>query len=324
MTLYGESDVTFRPQPNKSTLLLFSTSVLILMMQLAVLAGSLSWFLSVSGWSPGDPFPVYAPFAERFQLPGVDGAAKLAREALAPLALLVIGTIALYFWPTAQTLGSRSASQLTTIAFAVVAMTLAMDDSIWQWLNGDLREFWKPVTIIGALFLVFQAEAQAITLLNNVFPLETPASRLKLWLLRIPLALIIVATLGLTAGHLPLALAAAAALIVTLLAQLGRRPAASWEKLTDVHLREASAIALVALVVVLVASVALFGNAAAGLPRRAVVFSAPGVKIVPAESFRLTAPGSPAATTSGTTEGGEKKKDESVIDIRWSDKKKEK
>lgn len=320
MTLYGESDEAFRPRPARSTLLLFSTSVLLLTMQIAVLAGSISWFLSVSRWQPGQPLPIYAPFAQRFQLAGVEDPLA-ARQALAPLAMLVVGTLVLYFWPTRQRLASRIATQLTTITFAIVAMTLAMDDSIMQWLTGDLREFWKPLTIIGGLFLIYQSESQAITLLNNLFALETPARRLALWAARIPLALALVALLALLQEAHTVALATGAALAVTLIAQLGRRPAATYEKLDEVHMREASAVTSIAAAAVVTASIAFFGSDLTGSDRRALVLSAPGVKVVPAASFRQKEPrDTGAADEAADRESGEKK-DESVIDIRWSDKK---
>jgi hypothetical protein len=301
-------------------MLLFSTCILLIMIEVAALIGSLTWVASVSGWNAGNPFPIYAPYAQRFQLPNLVPAIDTTREAITPFVLIVLSTIVLYFWPTNQTLGRRITTQMTALAFAVIAMSLAMDDSPMQWLTGDLREFWKPVTIIGGVFLIFQAESQAITLLNNVYRLETPAERLVVWAMRLPIPLILIGAHALYSRYAPLAIACAVALVITFVTQLGRRPASNYEKLTDVFLREGSAMATVGAILVIALASVLFGCRLAGIRPKAIVVSGKGVSFVSPSTFL---PPSPQAAPDKTKPGAKGEvKEEPVIDIKWSDKKK--
>lgn len=317
MTIYGERNDEFRPRPKKLRVVLFSASFLLLAMQLAVLLTGVVHFLAIAGWSSEHPFPLYAPVAQKFQLPGVANVRSAAAESVAPAFALLSAAVVLYFWPTRLTLASRTASHLVSYSFVIVALAMSFEVPPTRWLAGDASELRFPVALLVALFLIQQIETRAVTLWANVVRMDTPGIRVLQWSVRLAIPLAILAGLAASNAYLPLAAAAAMAAAVTFLVNISSQPGPRFEALSQPEMREAAATAPFVALIVVGAAIVLFGMPRLGLRPRAIVIGG-GEKLGLTSATGYQIQRTPSRKGHGSDGPAE---DESVIDIRWSDKK---
>jgi hypothetical protein len=202
------------------------------------------------------------------------------------VAVLTVLFIALY--PASQKLANRLA--ILAIGTAVLAagvmapvadLALVRALSRWKGLS-EIASMGAVAAVIGvALMAIIWLERHVICLLGNLFEVDTPARRLRLWAIRVPLPW------GLFAGTCTLAdwwggvIASAGIVVVTLVDDLVHYPARRYESLDHPKMYEGVTAAAIVAIVLGGASAFSFGLPAARLVPRAIVIDSGSVTRVP-------------------------------------------
>ncbi|HVT02080.1 MAG TPA: hypothetical protein VHL58_01750 [Thermoanaerobaculia bacterium] len=324
MTLYDENGFVFRPHPSVVALTAVSLFFHLLNLQLSSLLRNVCEQLTAHAVADTGRWVLYAPVADqtaRFFHPGARPGLYAFNDLITIAAATVLGLGVIIFWPTEQSLASRL--YVHSLALCLAAFTgfaTAFDLNAAARIDEVIGVGRAPsmaiLVVIGlaTAMVIFFVERMSIALMSNMFPVSTPLYRLKLWLQRIAVPFGLIAAIALFNNDLRDALAAAAVILVTLLENLGHVPLERFEQLSDVHLREAAALAPVLVGILIAASIYLFGFPRAGLPHRVVAFD----KRMHPSLVRLDQVGLQALDVRSTESG---KTEPKKIDIRWSKKK---
>jgi hypothetical protein len=310
MTLYGELKDRFgreyRPRPAAWRIAVVSLCQLVVSVMLANAVVSAIdmyvfqrsyvkdvWLIYASPWS------TLASEARPRDLGALGIEAQLAGRPLmlpACAAFLAVALLAIYLWPTKQTVATRLFSVHLAEAFAAFGAGAI----VLRHFDGEI----PGIAILAAAAVVCIAGEWAVNnLLANVVPMRNPAQRAGFWLLRIVPAMLAIGATSELARYEAGALCAAGLLAVTLFANVARRPAASYEQVLEPELREAAAAWPFVLIALLMVSVWAFGFAPAKRPPRA--FDALGTRLVEPAAALKAAYKPPVLETP-------------KLDIRWS------
>jgi hypothetical protein len=276
MTLYGELKDRFgrewRPRPAAWRIALVSFCQLAVCVALAnAIVSALDmyvfqrayvkdlWLLYATPWS------TLGAIARPSELGAVGMEAQLAGRHLmlpATAAFLAFALLVIYLWPTKQTVATRLFSVHLAEAFAAFGAGAI----VLRAFDGEL----PSIAILAAAAVVCIAGEWAVNnLLANVVPMRNPAQRAGFWLLRIVPAMAAIGAASELAHYEAGALCAAGVLVITLFANVARRPAASYEQVLEPELREAAAAWPFVLVALLMVSFWAFGFAPIHRPPRA-------------------------------------------------------
>ncbi|HEY5611141.1 MAG TPA: hypothetical protein VIL97_08030 [Thermoanaerobaculia bacterium] len=311
MTIYGEEDLQFRPRPSRAALVATTLSQALVSAQLTalVLTAVVALLANLRKWSPEWVF--FAPFADEPILPAFtpsDDALSLASLAGA-VAALFLGVIIANFWPTDQKLSIRLfVYTFATSLIVYGTVPIAFAPSRFKLFAAVPTLVSAAFTGIVAAWLVMRIEKRIIEMMGGFFTTTTPAKRLGLWAIRIPMPFALIGALAWLNGDRPRAYAAGVAIVATLLENLSRVPASTFERVSEPHLREAAATFPIIALILLGGSIWLFGLDAAKVPGRAVVASSKGVELVRVSELARAAE-------------ARRKEEEPKIQIWWSKEK---
>ncbi|HEV7920662.1 MAG TPA: hypothetical protein VGR02_07715 [Thermoanaerobaculia bacterium] len=285
MTLYGELKDRFgreyRPRPAAWRIALVSFCQLVVSVTLAnAIVSAIDMYVFQRAWVKdlwlvyAVPWSTLAAVARPRQLGAVGLEAQLAGHHLmlpATAAFLAFALLVIYFWPTKQTVATRLFSVHLAEAFAAFGAGAI----VVRAFDGEL----PSIAILAAAAVVCIAGEWAVNnLLANVVPMRNPAQRAGFWFLRIVPATLAIGASSELARYEAGALCAAGLLVVTLFANVARRPAASYEQVLEPELREAAAAWPFVLVALLMVCTWAFGFAPIKRPARA--FDALGTRLV--------------------------------------------
>lgn len=229
-----------------------------------------------AGW---DGAPVlYAPFAQQM----TPYSASFRAYPLEPwihrlplivsIAALIVAAALAWLVPARESAGGESLLLTLGQALAVSsAGVIALDPAAWREFRGDAL---LPRIVIGGLtaLLVVAIERRSVALLRTFRSLATVGSRVGWWALRIPLAYAIFAAAGVVSGFVPVALAAACAVLLTLLQTIAMRVTKDREVVVTEHaIGFAAAVSTVVAIAFVAGSLWLFGHPLTGQPRAVVV-----------------------------------------------------
>lgn len=248
MTLYGELKDRFgqeyRPRPAAWRIAVVSLCQLVFSVTLANAALSAIdmyvfqrayvhdlWLVYATPWST---LAAEAPF---HSLGGLGLEAQLAgRSVLLPATagMLAFALLMIYFWPAKQSVAMRLFSVHLAEAFAAFGAA----GFVLRAFDGDLA----GIAILAAAGVVCIAGEWAVNnLLANVVPMRNPAQRAGFWLLRLLPAMLAIGAAADLARYETGLLCAGGLLLVTLFANVARRPAASYVEVVEPEMREAAA-----------------------------------------------------------------------------------
>lgn len=323
MTIYGENDFQFRPAP--STLALFSaaTALLLLCAELANALVGLMHLLLARAAGLVAPVVFYVPFLGNPRMP------FYSAPPLGPLydfatpivvavsALLVVALI--HLWPTEQRLAIR-------LFIHAMALSLVLTGCLAP--SFDLSSFdgltafapvpplaWAALFIALGIWLAISVERQTIVLLSNLFSMATPAQRLRHWVVRVPVAMILLAAIAFLGGFSAGAFAAVAVLLATLLENISRRPRERYQLVDHPEMREAAATLPIVAAVILGAVIFAFGFPALRGDSRALVLSGRGVSLESVRTIRSNHPLKLDLIRAGDKRDGASQEE---IDIHWT------
>ncbi len=276
MTIYGEFDSQFRKKPALWRLFLIGLSALVLAsVVVSLLLGAAIGLAGRANQETESTMVLFAPpvvtgsillDAAMGTFPGfawVAGASALA------LAILVI-----VFWPSEPSLASQlSGHALGTALVVFGALTLPLESILAQasYLDDPMKVAEEGGVILAALIFAVLAERRMIALLANLVAMDAPSRRVRIWLMRIGIPLLLLAAAAWLIGSMTPAIAAAAFLVVTFFENIARRPNARFVQLRDVQMKEAAAALPLVAAILVAASVWAFGFAPFR-PSRAVVW----------------------------------------------------
>lgn len=293
MTIYGESGTRFRPRPSKVAVAAVCSSLFLIFLLLSTYGAAAGDLILASRHGMEsvalDPALFSAP-----RLQTTTAAGEIERAAV-PAALVGIGAIVLFLFPTAQKLESRLAVQLFALASATTALRIAAAEreSVIMLAAGAL-----------SILLAYASEKSAITILAQLYDLQHPLRRVTLLITRLSIAFALLIALSLLSESFEALLSLAVIGVVMLLAALATKPAERWEELRDPHMRESAAVLPLIAIAALLAHFWFFGLASVR-EQRFVYSSGDTIRFAPRssiESFvrsRKKAPEPPATDTQG-------------------------
>jgi hypothetical protein len=318
MTIYGDDSRTaFKPRPHPLRVLLVSAAGFLIGLQIGIFVFSFTQVLASSVESNGAR-PIYAPFAQSPLLPP-SPLAPLSAAAIPPAVTIVAALLIVFLWPAGDSLARRVSPYFVAMAFATVVTAVALESEPRRWLEADLSllAIWRPLAAGAAVLVVLQSERRITQLLGNFYPVRTPLQRIRLWAMRIPLPVLVIAVAAWGGPYLPMAEAALALLLLTFLLAAASKPPDQFEAVSEYAMREASLIAPLAAIGVVALCLWTFGSPLLGDAPRAVMVG--GSKFA---SFEGTASLKKTLRRDADIEikrqEEEKKAKEPVIDIRWS------
>ncbi|HVR39660.1 MAG TPA: hypothetical protein VMU84_11235, partial [Thermoanaerobaculia bacterium] len=226
----------FRPRPPLWRLALVSASQILVAVWLTSLAIAAMEIVAMQRWIfYATPWGVGASGID----PQIIGIATVVACALA--------AIALWLWPTRQTLATRHFAHVVAQVLAIYGVGR---------LAPRAPLMYSAPTLVAAIVIAFVAERRVLSLLGNIFAL-TLRTRLELWCLRIaPVAGFLGAMSWLARDILGIYLACAFAAIPFAVAFV--EPPKRFERVDDLHLQRIAKIAIVAFILI-AGSAALFG-----------------------------------------------------------------
>jgi hypothetical protein len=206
---------------------------------------------------------------------------------------LVLAIIAVYLWPARQSIASR----LWSVTFGQTLAAFGGAIFVFRGTPNDpIPPLFYAAPVIAAL-ICMAGEWSTNTLLGAYYDLESPLQRMGMWAIRVLPALAAIAVVSYGIQYLFGVIAAGALAIVTLLANLMKKPGRSLETMRQIEMREAAAAMPLITVLVLAGVVFAFGYR----PPRGFVIAGGQVKREPlAGAVKAIEPPKP------------------VIDIHWS------
>lgn len=276
MTIYGESESGFRPRPAAATLLVVSFCALTAGAQLA------SLFLSVAESGRfhlrgAESWYLYAPLAnDPFLHPFVAGAEergafeRIPTPLIAAAAAIVVSLLVHWFAPVERTAAPRFVIDSANVGFVMFAVIAPAAAAILAPAENRLKLIALGAALAGALVIIL-IERRLIEMMGSFFVTETPSSRVRRWLLRLPAGLFALAGLSVMNHFEGGLVAVGVTLAATLLENLWRVPKESFAGFVRPEMREAAATMPIIAALLALGSVWLFGSRAAGRPATAVV-----------------------------------------------------
>lgn len=323
MTIYGESDVQFRPRPTTGRMIALSFAITLLSAWLAALVDSIVTLSASQVRLAGETgVPLFLQPAGTSTLPGLHALTEPGRLAAGPLSLVIIAVGLLAFWPSGLSLASRLSLRFVARTLALAAITTSFATSPATWLTGDLSlaGLWRPAVVLIALVLVWRCELSLRRLTSVLFSVALPGNRASLWA-RLSLPQFAAwALLGLLQGSAAALWAAGLSLVVSAVAITATSRGDAWEKLERPTMTDEPMFAATMAVGVTLGGILLFGAPSLGIPHRVVLLAAkPLVRQVPLAEVQLTT-GTAEATSSATdATTSPEGKPNGVIRIEWSD-----
>jgi len=229
--------------------------------------------------------------------------------------LLAVTLTLFYFAPIERSLATRlgfDTAMLAAIATAVLpqAIELILPLTMQTGLAAGVPAL-ALILIATCLFFVSRIERRMVETLQNLFTVETPMERARLWLLRLPAPFLALLALALANKAFTFASAFAAALVVTLLENLSHRPRDRYEEILRPQMREAAATLPIFAIAALALSVWMFGGQAVSIKPRALVMKGDRTRLEPVSRLDVAKP------RSATVKPG-KPEEEKKIEIKWS------
>ena len=247
--MYADFDSRYRPRPLRWRLALISLAHFLLG---ATITNGLVSFADVvvlrAAPNMPDAWVVYATpwLTLKAVMPRIVKAYDFTTPLLiATGSLLLVALVAVYLWPARQSIASR--------AWAVTfGQTLAaFGGAIFPFRSPDpMPPMFYAAPVIAAV-ICMAGEWSTNTILGGYYDLESPLQRAGMWAVRILPGTLVLAGLSYGAGYMYGVLAAGALAVVTLFANLMKKPGRALEKMRNIEIREAAAaMPLIAAVVV--------------------------------------------------------------------------
>ncbi|HXI12066.1 MAG TPA: hypothetical protein VNM92_05405 [Thermoanaerobaculia bacterium] len=314
MTIYGEHVSEFRPRPGAAALLLVSSSAVILSAFASSLFLSLGEFFALRSWGSSSWF-IHAPLARQ---PLISAAAltpfDLPLSLLLSAALLGLTLLLFYFAPIERSLATRlgfDTAMLAVIATGVLPQAMELILPLTMRTGLGARVPVAALTLVAiSIFFVVRIERRIVETLQNLFTVETPMERARLWLLRLPAPFLALLALAMANRDFTFASACAVTLVVTLLENLAHRPRDHYQELLRPQMREAAATLPVFALATLALSIWMFGGPATRIEPRALVMKADRTRLEPVSRLEIA-----KRKATVKPEGPEEEK---KIEINWS------
>lgn len=276
MTIYGEFDSQFRKKPALWRMFLIGFSALVFCsVVVSLLLGSAIGLLGRANEAETAALVLFGP-------PVVTGSILLDGAMgtfdsfawIAGAAALLVAILTIFFWPSEPTLASQLfANALGTALVVFVALTVPLESILAQldYLRDPKEVAGETAVLVAAMVFSIVSERRMISLLSNLVPMDAPARRVRLWLMRIGIPVAVLGATAFVLGSIAPAIAAVAFLVLTFFENIARRPNARFAQLRDVQMKEAAATLPILAILLVAGSVWLFGFAPLR-PARAVVW----------------------------------------------------
>ncbi len=255
--MYANFDARYRPKPQRWRIALVSlchlllgaaiTNAIVSIADIAVLRAAPgmpdSWILYATPWLTLKPM-----------LPRIVKAYDYRTPFLVATGGLLIGALVVaYLWPARQSIASR-------LWAVTLGQTLAaFGAAIFPFRGWEGVDPWLYAAPVVAAVICIVGEWNATTLLGGYYDLNSPLQRIGMWLLRLVPGLALIAGASLGVGYMWGACAAAGLAVITLFANLVRRPARSLETMREVEMKEAAAALPFVTAIAIGAAVFVFG-----------------------------------------------------------------
>lgn len=150
--------------------------------------------------------------------------------------LLLLALIAVYLWPARQSISSR----LWAVTFGQSLAAFGAAIFIFRGWGDPVLPMYYAAPAMAAL-ICMAGEWSTNTLLGGYFELESPLQRMSMWALRLLPGLALIAAASYGMQYMTGVIAAAGLAIVTLLANLMKKPGRALERMRNVEMRESAA-----------------------------------------------------------------------------------
>ncbi|GEM_PF-2068691 len=237
--MYANFDARYRPKPSRWRIALVSLCQFLFGVTLTNAIVSVA-DIAVMRAAPGMPdvWILYAaPWMTLKQnLPRIVKAYDFrAAFFIATGGLLIVSLVAAYLWPARQSIASRLWA--VTLGQTLAAFGAALFP-FRGWESIDPLLYAAPVL---AAIICTAGEWNAITLLGGYHDLNSPLQRVAMWFLRVAPGLALIGGASYGIRYMWGVYAAAGLAIVTLFANLIRKPSRLLETMRDVEMKEAAA-----------------------------------------------------------------------------------
>jgi hypothetical protein len=290
LSIYGETSTQFRTRPSGIVILAFSLFCTLVGATLGPVLFSLARTLATRALRADYVFNVHAPIGANPSL----GLFPIHPNEIVTGAVIAVAAVALLtalfaaFYPASQKVANQLAIDAICAPIVATGCAATLADvglvralSRWKELPELASAGMVAAVVFALLLIVVWLERRAISLLGNLFAIDTPANRLLLWALRIPLPWAAFAGLCWATRWWGGVIAAAGVIVLTLVDDLVRFPALRYQTLDRPKMHEGLAAALIAALVLAAGSVWAFGLPAAQIPARALVIEKGSASLVP-------------------------------------------
>jgi len=253
--MYANFDARYRPKPQRWRIALVSlchfllgvtiTNAIVSVADVAVLRAAPGmpdrWIFFATPWLSLKPMLPRIVKAYDFRTPFF----------VATGGLLIAALVAAYLWPARQSIASRLWA--VTLGQTLAAFGAAIFP-FRGWETIDPLLYAAPVL---AAVICMMGEWNATVLLGGYYDLNSPLQRIGMWMLRVVPGLALIGAASYGVRYMWGVYAAGGLAVVTLFANLIRRPARSLETMREVEMKEAAA-ALPFVTAVLIGAAAFF------------------------------------------------------------------